>query len=138
MTIDARLSLLLARWRQSQASGTPLPVEEVCRDCPELLPEVERRIAVLQDGASPAEGNGARPEGRATPPSEPSGDSSGRTLPLGEEAAHPPAVPGFEIEGELGRGGWGVVYRARQTRLNRTVALKMILSGGHAAPEARN
>jgi tRNA A-37 threonylcarbamoyl transferase component Bud32 len=123
-----RLDDILDVWQEAFASGTDLTASDLCRDCPELLPEVERHIALLRrverlndppDGATlshhgPADAETATHDGKHAPLS----------------AGAPDAPPGFAVERELGRGGMGVVYLARDTALNRPVALKMVLSDG--------
>ncbi len=59
-----------------------------------------------------------------------------RTLQSANGVA-PPEIPGFHIVRELGRGGMGVVYLARDEKLNREVAVKVLLSGEFASELAR-
>ena len=122
MARDPRIQQLLEELLDTGA--TP---EEVCCACPELLPAVregQRRVAAVQAQV-----------GLLFPPSDASPGSD--SAQPGQFTSELPEIPGYEVEMVLGHGGMGVVYRTRHLRLNRAVALKMLLAGPFARPKER-
>jgi serine/threonine protein kinase/formylglycine-generating enzyme required for sulfatase activity len=123
MSLNPRVLDLLLRWEERCERGEPLSLEELCRDCPELLPEVRQRIQEL--GEVPAPSTVYLPgddEPRRACPGPPGGaDDPGRLGP-------------YRVLRLLGHGGMGEVYVADDADLRRQVAVKRLRpsAAGHA------
>lgn len=112
--VELRIADVVAEWMRLPAvqRWDPAVVSEVVAQHPELAPGLEECLQGLR-----------RLESVVT---ESSGESG---VSVAASAAELPQIPDFQIVGELGRGGMGVVYEARQLSLNRVVALKVLPLG---------
>src|SRR5262245_39546570 len=123
MASDPRVLGLLEE--MLDAGKTP---EEVCRDCPELLPEVQDRWKKFC--------RIDRAVGEVLPYLGPTtGPDTFTPVP---SATDLPQVPGYELSAEIGGGGMGIAYKARDLSLDRDVAIKLLQDGYPAdSPVAR-
>jgi serine/threonine protein kinase len=131
---DERLALLLERLACESRDGRQPDLEAVVRENSDLeleLRELWATMILAEDFAS-FSGFTEDAEGQQNPTTDGSPAPSSPT-----ESGVPLPEPFYDYEpaAEIGRGGMGVVYRARQSSLDRQVALKMILRGALASPE---
>jgi len=124
---DELLAELLNRLTEAGgAAASPEQFQRITADHPELRQELRELWAAAQIANAVA----ARTDSVVLADSE----QRERVRAAGARMALPRAFGDYELLEEVGRGGMGVVYKARQRSLNRLVALKVILRGDLASP----
>jgi serine/threonine-protein kinase len=120
---DQVLAQLLERLADDARQGKPVDIAAVTRDHPELQSELRDLWGTAQLASAVVPRLGSSPERRSDAPDWP--DESPLTLPF--------QLGDYLLLDQVGRGGMGVVYRARQASLGREVAVKMLPGGKWAS-----
>jgi len=121
---DERLARLVTELADRIQRGAVVDLESTCREHAEFADDLRELWGAVLMADAAAAGSTTR---SAPPESMLEDDTLGLPCRFGD----------FELIEELGRGGMGVVYRARQISLRREVAVKMILRGQLASPQDR-